>query len=57
MRIKVFFLYMKRALVGRKYQQKYQRGFTYSTTVIIKLYITTVILQFNKEESSGFNHI
>ena len=34
-------------------QLKYRRGFSYSTTAIIKLYTTTVILQFYLEESSG----
>ena len=38
-------------------QLKYQRGFSYSTTTIIKLYTNTVILQFYYKESSGLHHI
>ena len=38
-------------------QLKYQRGFSYSTTTIIKLYTNTVILQFYYKESSGLHCI
>ena len=57
MLVKVFFIYIKHALVKNN-QLKYQREFSYSTTAIITLYTTTtVMLQFNKEESSRLHHI
>ena len=40
------FLYTKHALVDRKYQHKYQGGFSNSTNAVKKLHPETVILQF-----------
>ena len=44
MQVKVFFIYMKHALVGRKNLLKYQREFSYFTVVITKLHAEELYL-------------